>query len=95
MQVALLRVLQERKITPIGGTKEIPVDIRVIAATHCDLRELAENGKIREDLFYRLHVYPIELLHYAIAPRISRISLSTTNRRIIGQAIFLLIFVMC
>ncbi|AKE22645.1 MULTISPECIES: acetoin dehydrogenase operon transcriptional activator AcoR [Bacillus] len=61
MQVALLRVLQERKITPIGGTKEIPVDIRVIAATHCDLRELAENGKIREDLFYRLHVYPIEL----------------------------------
>ncbi len=61
MQVALLRVLQERKITPIGGAKEIPVDIRVIAATHCDLRELAESGKIREDLFYRLHVYPIEL----------------------------------
>jgi transcriptional regulator of acetoin/glycerol metabolism len=61
MQVALLRVLQERKITPIGGTKEIPVDIRVIAATHCDLRELAESGKIREDLFYRLHVYPIQL----------------------------------
>ncbi|MEC1685643.1 sigma-54-dependent Fis family transcriptional regulator [Bacillus mojavensis] len=61
MQVALLRVLQERKITPVGGTKEIPVDIRVIAATHCDLRELAESGKIREDLFYRLHVYPIQL----------------------------------
>ncbi|MCY8981266.1 sigma-54-dependent Fis family transcriptional regulator [Bacillus halotolerans] len=61
MQVALLRVLQERKITPVGGTKEIPVDIRVIAATHCDLRELAESGKIREDLFYRLHVYPIHL----------------------------------
>ncbi|WP_316274915.1 sigma-54-dependent Fis family transcriptional regulator [Bacillus halotolerans] len=61
MQVALLRVLQERKITPVGGTKEISVDIRVIAATHCDLRELAESGKIREDLFYRLHVYPIQL----------------------------------
>ncbi|MGQ5175914.1 sigma-54-dependent Fis family transcriptional regulator [Bacillus halotolerans] len=61
MQVALLRVLQERKITPVGGTKEIPVDIRVIAATHCDLRELTESGKIREDLFYRLHVYPIQL----------------------------------
>ncbi|KYD00649.1 sigma-54-dependent Fis family transcriptional regulator [Bacillus atrophaeus] len=61
MQVALLRVLQERKITLIGGTKEIPIDIRVVTATHCDLRELVESGKLREDLFYRLHVFPIRL----------------------------------
>ncbi|MCY9198287.1 sigma-54-dependent Fis family transcriptional regulator [Bacillus atrophaeus] len=61
MQVALLRVLQERKIMPVGGTKEIPIDIRVVTATHCDLRKLVESGKLREDLFYRLHVFPIRL----------------------------------
>ncbi|MGS2847317.1 sigma-54-dependent Fis family transcriptional regulator [Bacillus velezensis] len=61
MQVALLRVLQERKVTPVGGTKEIPVDIRIITATHTDLRQLVECKKLREDLFYRLHVCPIHL----------------------------------
>ncbi|MEW9668219.1 sigma-54-dependent Fis family transcriptional regulator [Ammoniphilus sp. 3BR4] len=59
MQVALLRVLQERKVTPIGSHKEIPLDIRIITATHRDLRQLVNEGKFREDLFYRLHVYPI------------------------------------
>lgn len=59
MQVALLRVLQERKLTPVGGAKEIPLDIRIIAATHRDLRQLVNEGKFREDLYYRLHVYPI------------------------------------
>ncbi|KXZ22747.1 sigma-54-dependent Fis family transcriptional regulator [Bacillus nakamurai] len=61
MQVALLRVLQERKVTPVGGTKEIPVDIRIITATHADLTQLVKNKKLREDLFYRLHVCPIHL----------------------------------
>lgn len=60
MQVALLRVLQERKVTPIGSTKEVPLDVRVITATHRDLRQLVGEGDFREDLFYRLHVYPIE-----------------------------------
>ncbi|EEL50529.1 sigma-54-dependent Fis family transcriptional regulator [Bacillus cereus] len=59
MQVALLRVLQERKVTPIGSAKEVPVDIRVITATHRDLLQLVEEGKFRQDLYYRLHVYPI------------------------------------
>lgn len=59
MQVALLRVLQERKVTPIGSQQEIPLDIRIITATHRDLRQLVNEGKFREDLFYRLHVYPI------------------------------------
>lgn len=59
MQVALLRVLQERKVTPIGSSKEIPVNIRVITATHKDLLRLVEEGKFRQDLYYRLHVYPI------------------------------------
>lgn len=61
MQVALLRVLQERKVTPIGSNKEIPVDVRIITATHRDLHLLVEEGKFREDLFYRFYVYPIHL----------------------------------
>ncbi|SFE39294.1 Transcriptional regulator of acetoin/glycerol metabolism [Bacillus sp. OV194] len=59
MQVALLRVLQEKKVTPVGGTKEIPVDFRVICATHQDLGQLVQKGSFRKDLFYRLHVYPL------------------------------------
>ncbi|PFB79344.1 sigma-54-dependent Fis family transcriptional regulator [Bacillus thuringiensis] len=59
MQVALLRVLQERIITPIGSSKEVPVNIRIITATHKDLLRLVEEGKFRQDLYYRLHVYPL------------------------------------
>ncbi|PFV83727.1 sigma-54-dependent Fis family transcriptional regulator [Bacillus sp. AFS059628] len=59
MQVALLRVLQERTVTPIGSSKEIPVNIRIITATHKDLLRLVEEGKFRQDLYYRLHVYPL------------------------------------
>lgn len=61
MQVALLRVLQERKVTPLGSLKEVPLNIRIIAATHRDLRQLVDEGKFREDLYYRLHVYPINV----------------------------------
>ncbi|HDR8485184.1 TPA: sigma-54-dependent Fis family transcriptional regulator [Bacillus cereus] len=59
MQVALLRVLQERTITPIGSSKEVPVNIRIITATHKDLLRLVEEVKFRQDLYYRLHVYPL------------------------------------
>lgn len=59
MQVALLRVLQERTITPIGSSKEVPVNIRIITATHKDLLRLVEEGNFRQDLYYRLHVYPL------------------------------------
>lgn len=61
MQVALLRVLQERKIVPIGGTKSISLDIRIITATHRNLEELVNEGSFRKDLYYRLNVYPIHV----------------------------------
>ncbi len=61
MQVKLLRVLQERKFYRLGGAKEVSVDVRVIAATNRDLERLVEEGKFREDLFYRLNVATIYL----------------------------------
>jgi PAS domain S-box-containing protein len=59
IQIALLRVLQEHEIERIGRDKPIPVDVRVIAATHRDLKKLVSEGKFRQDLFYRLNVIPI------------------------------------
>lgn len=61
LQVKLLRVLQDHEITRIGGTMPIPVDIRVIAATHRDLSKMIASGKFREDLYYRLNIIPIEI----------------------------------
>jgi len=60
-QVRLLRVLEERIVEPVGGVRTIPVDIRVLAATHRDLRALVAEGRFREDLFFRLDVLSLPL----------------------------------
>jgi PAS domain S-box-containing protein len=61
IQIALLRVLQEREIERVGSDRPIPVDVRVLAATHRDLDKLVNEGKFREDLLYRLNVVPIAM----------------------------------
>ena len=61
MQVKLLRVLQEKKFTPVGSNREITVDVRIIAASHKPFEEMIKDGTFREDLFYRLNVLPVYL----------------------------------
>jgi len=61
MQVKLLRVLEERVFERVGGNKSIKADVRIVAATNCDLEQMVSEGNFREDLFYRLEVFPINL----------------------------------
>jgi propionate catabolism operon transcriptional regulator len=61
LQTRLLRVLEEREVVRVGGTRPIPVDVRIISATHCDLEERVREGRFRADLFYRLAVLRLRL----------------------------------
>jgi transcriptional regulator with PAS, ATPase and Fis domain len=61
LQVKLLRVLEERCIEPVGSSKQVPLDVRIVSATNKDLDKQVEDGKFREDLYYRLNVIPITL----------------------------------
>jgi two-component system response regulator HydG len=61
VQVKLLRALEERQVRPLGGSSELPFDARIIAATHRDLEGAVQDGRFREDLYYRLNVLQIEL----------------------------------
>ena len=61
LQVKLLRVLQERVVTPVGETREVPVEVRVVAATHRNLRDAVNDGRFRADLFFRLNVIEVRM----------------------------------
>jgi two-component system response regulator PilR (NtrC family) len=61
MQVKLLRVIQERAVRPVGQTEEIPVDVRILSATHSDLATLVARGEFREDLYYRINVIELHV----------------------------------
>jgi sigma-54 specific flagellar transcriptional regulator A len=61
LQVKLLRVLQERTVDPVGSIGSIPIDVRVVAATHQDIEALIDEGRFRKDLYYRLNIMPIEV----------------------------------
>jgi two-component system, NtrC family, response regulator PilR len=61
MQVKLLRVIQEKAIRPVGETREVPVDVRILSATHRKLEELVKAGKFREDLYYRINVIELHV----------------------------------
>ena len=61
LQAKLLRVVQEGVVTPVGGVSEVPVDVRIISATHQDLEKLMQTGTFREDLYYRLNVLPVNV----------------------------------
>ncbi len=68
LQAKLLRVLQEKKVTPIGGQRDVDVDVRVIATTNRDMMTEVKEKKFREDLYYRLNVFPLETLNLSERP---------------------------
>ena len=81
LQAKLLRVLQEKKVTPIGGQRDIDVNVRVIATTNRDMLEEVKEKKFREDLYYRLNVFPIETHNLSERPDdILPISIALLNR---------------
>jgi len=77
MQVKLLRVIQEKKVRPIGATKEMPIDIRILSATHKNLAEEVKAGRFREDLYYRVNV--IELHTPSLRERLDDLPLLINN----------------
>ncbi len=86
MQVKLLRVLQEREFRRVGGTQNIPLDIRLIAATNKDLQEMVNAGTFREDLYYRLNVVSVELPSLRARKEDMLLLINTFYRRLTGRS---------
>ena len=61
LQAKLLRVIQERVMVRVGGTKELPIDVRIVSATNADIKKNIKEGRFREDLYYRLNTIPVEI----------------------------------
>ena len=91
MQVKLLRVLQERKFTPVGSNREIRCDIRIIAATNQNLQQAIVDNKFREDLFYRLNVVPMRLPPLQFPLLKYTLAISTSGRPLGITRIFLIL----
>ena len=88
LQAKLLRVLQEKKVTPIGGQRDIDVNVRVIATTNRDMLDEVREKKFREDLYYRLNVFPIETHNLSERPDdILPISIALLNRHTENSAL--------
>ena len=88
LQAKLLRVLQEKKVTPIGGQRDIDVNVRVIATTNRDMLDEVKDKKFREDLYYRLNVFPIETHNLSERPDdILPISIALLNRHTENSAL--------
>jgi transcriptional regulator with GAF, ATPase, and Fis domain len=86
LQAKLLRVLQERELERVGGSETVRVDVRVLAATNRDLRDMVARGKFREDLYYRLNVFPVVLPPLRARPRDIAILVHAFLRRFSRQA---------
>ena len=89
MQVKLLRAVQEKRIRPVGSDTEIDVDFRVISASHQDLDALVQQGKFRQDLFFRIHVMDLVLPPCVSAAKIFCSSLSILFKRSVRNGRFL------
>lgn len=72
LQVKLLRVLQERKVRPLGSNRDIDIDVRIVSATHRDLPKAMARGEFREDLYYRLNVVSLKILRWPSVRKIFR-----------------------
>ena len=77
LQAKLLRVIQEKKVMPIGSSQEVDVDVRIIATTNRNMLEEVKTGRFREDLYYRLNVFPVNTLK--LSDRISDIPTIVAN----------------
>ena len=86
MQVKLLRVIQERTVRPVGAAKEVPIDVRILSATHKNLAQLVQDGRFRHDLYYRINVIELAMPPLRDRPEDIAVLADAILRRLAGQA---------